>query len=102
MTLQMQILQVVLMIKKSRSGYLVSFGYLKQRTVARSSTEAEYKSLADGTAKVIWLDYLLTDLSILSVSAPIIWCYNLGATSLSANHVFHSYTKHVEVDYHFV
>jgi hypothetical protein len=80
----------------------VSFGYLKQRTVARSSIEAEYKSLADGTVEVIWLDYLLTDLQILSVSAPIIWCYNLGATYLSANHVFHSYTKHVEVDYHFV
>jgi len=90
------------MIKKSTSGYLVYFGYLKQCTVARSSTEAEYKSLADGTAEVIWLDYLLTDLQILSVSAPIIWCYNLGATSLSANHVFHSYIKHIEVDYHFV
>jgi hypothetical protein len=90
------------MIKKSTSGYLVSFGYLKQRTVARSSTEAEYKSLADGTTEVIWLQYLLTDLQIPSASAPIIWCYNFGATYLSVNHIFHSYTKHVEVDYYFV
>jgi histone deacetylase 1/2 len=55
--------------RKSMGGYLVFFGQMsiswksdKQRTVARSSTEAEYKALADGTAEVIWLQYLLTDL----------------------------------------
>jgi histone deacetylase 1/2 len=69
---------------------------------SRSSTEAEYKALANDTAKVIWLQYLLTDLQIPSASAPIIWCDNLGATYLSANPVFHACTKHVEVDYHFV
>ena len=74
----------------------------KQRTVSRSSTEAKYKALVNGTAEVIWLQYLLTDLQISSVSAPIIWCDNLGATYLSANPVFHAHTKHVEVDYHFI
>jgi hypothetical protein len=32
---------------------LISLKSSKQRTVARSSTETEYKALADGTAKVI-------------------------------------------------
>ena len=95
--------------RKSTSGYLVFFGQTpiswksgKQRTISCSSTEAEYKALADGTAEVIWLQYLLTDLQIPSTSAPIIWCDNLGATYLSANPVFHARTKHVEVDYHFI
>jgi len=74
----------------------------KQRTVARSSTEAEYKALADDIAEVIWLQYLLTDLQIPSASAPMIWCDNLGTTYLSVNLVFHARTKHVKVDYHFV
>jgi len=95
--------------RKSTSGYLVFFGQTpiswksgKQCTVAHSSTEAEYKALADGTAEVIWLQYLLTDLQVPFVSAPTIWCDNLGATYLSANPIFHARTKHVEVDYHFV
>jgi hypothetical protein len=45
---------------------------------------------------------LLTDLQVSSVSAPTIWCDNLGATYLSANPVFHARTKHVDIDYHFI
>ena len=90
-------------------GYLVFFGHTpiswkssKQCTIARSSIEAEYKALADDIAEVIWLQYLLSDLHITPSSASTIWCDNLSATYLSANLIFHSHTKHIKVDYHFV
>nr|XP_034926763.1 putative disease resistance protein RGA4 [Populus alba] len=74
----------------------------KQRTMARSSTEAEYKALADGTAEILWIRSLLSELHFPSSSMTTLWCDNLGATFLSLNPVFHAHTKHVEVNYHFV
>jgi len=95
--------------RKSTGWYIVFLGTTpiswksgKQRTAARSSTEAEYKALADGTTEVLWLRYLLSDLCFSPSSATTIWCDNLGASYLSANPIIHARTKHVEVDYHFV
>ena len=43
---------------------LVSWQAKKQATVSRSSTEAEYKSLANATAEVIWVQSLLDELGV--------------------------------------
>ncbi|GKB47930.1 gag/pol polyprotein, partial [Tanacetum coccineum] len=67
---------------------LISWIARKQRTVSRSSTEAEYKALADTVDELIWLQALLNELGVSSSSTPILSCDNLGATYLSANHIF--------------
>jgi histone deacetylase 1/2 len=81
---------------------LVSWNARKQATVSRSSTEAEYKSLANATAEMMWVQTLLKELGVRAPRYAKLWCDNLGATYLSANPIFHARTKHIEVDFHFV
>jgi hypothetical protein len=81
---------------------LISWSARKQATVSRSSTEAEYKALANATAEVMWVRKILDELRIARPSVAQLWCDNLGATYLSANPVFHARTKHIEIYYHFV
>ncbi|XP_057976061.1 uncharacterized mitochondrial protein AtMg00810-like [Malania oleifera] len=83
-------------------NHLISWSSKKQKSAARSSTEAKYKSLASSAAELIWLQFLLKELGIFLPQAPTLWCDNLGATYLCANPIFHSKTKHMDIDYHFV
>jgi hypothetical protein len=70
--------------------------------MVRSSTEAEYKALANATTEIIWIQAMLCELWVPQSQAVCLWCDNLGAAYLIANPIFHARTKHVEIDYHFV
>lgn len=81
---------------------LISWSSKKQTTIARSSTESEYRAVAHTTAEIMWLQQLLQEIGVVSSIKPIIWCDNLGAGALTANPVFHARTKHIEIDVTFV
>lgn len=81
---------------------LLSWSAKKQNVVFRSSTEAEYRSLAIVTVELFWLRMLFCELHIPLLTAPVIWCDNVSALALASNPVYHARTKHIEVDYHFV
>lgn len=93
----------------STNGYIVylrshplSWASKKQKGVARSSTEAEYRAVANTVAEIRWVCSLLTELGVVLPHSPTIYCDNIGATYLCANPVFHSRMKHNALDYHFV
>ncbi|KAJ4762199.1 Gag/pol [Rhynchospora pubera] len=95
--------------RRSTSGFcvylgknLVSWCAKKQPTVSRSSTEAEYRSLALTCTEILWLQFLLKELGVKMEAKPVLWCDNIGATFLAMNPMFHARTKHIEIDYHFV
>jgi hypothetical protein len=80
----------------------ITWSACKQATMSRSSTKAEYKAHANVTTEVIWIQSILGELGVHLVWSPCLWCDNLGATYMTANPRFHGWTKHIEVDFHFV
>ena len=81
---------------------LISWSFKKQSIVTRSSVESECRALVSASAEITWLQSLFKKLKIECVSMPTIWCDNISATELVKNLVYHSRTKHIELDMHFI
>ncbi|GMI70341.1 cysteine-rich RLK (RECEPTOR-like protein kinase) 8 [Hibiscus trionum] len=95
--------------RRSTSGYcaylgnnILTWSSRKQKEVSRSTMEAEYRSIADAVSEVTWLRSLLTDMGVQQKDVPVVWSDSTSAISLSMNPVFHSQSKHVDLDVHFV
>lgn len=69
--------------------------------VARSSTKAEYCSLAQTTTEVLWVQTLLTELAV-PFSLTVIFCDNQSSVAMNDSPVLHACTKNMEIDLFFV
>ncbi|RVW46634.1 Retrovirus-related Pol polyprotein from transposon RE1 [Vitis vinifera] len=83
-------------------GNLVTWKSKKQNVVARSSAEAEFRSMTLGLCEALWLRLLLQDLGYLSRQPIRLFCDNKAACDIVHNLIQHDRTKHVEVDRFFI
>jgi hypothetical protein len=95
--------------RRSTSGYctfvggnLVSWRSKKQTVVARSTAEAEFRSMAHGVCEVLWMQILLIELGLFKGTPLMLYCDNKAAIDIANNPVQHDRTKHVEIDRHFI
>nr|ADB85425.1 putative retrotransposon protein [Phyllostachys edulis] len=91
--------------RQSITGYCISLGTSliawkskKQTAVSRSSAEAELRALAATTSEIIWLRWLLIDLSVHCDNPVPLFCDNTSAIQIASDPVKHKLTKHIGVD----
>ncbi|CAN1323872.1 Retrovirus-related Pol polyprotein from transposon TNT 1-94 [Linum perenne] len=95
--------------RRSTSGWCVKLGdsfiswrCKKQDRVAKSSTEAEYRSMSDVCSEVVWLSHLLADFGINPKSPAHLFGDNTSAIQIATNLVLHDRTKHTETHVHYI
>jgi hypothetical protein len=95
--------------RKSISGYsfffegsLVSWSAVKQKSIALSSTEAEYYALTHAFKEALWLRAFLALLKLPSPRPFPILCDNQAACSLSNSLAISARSKHIDIRHHFI
>ena len=94
--------------RRSTSGYVfslfggaVSWMSKRQSVVALSTTEAEYIAATHASKEAVWLQRLCSSMGLVQ-QAIRIDCDSQSAIFLAKNPAYHSKTKHIDVQYHFV
>ncbi|GJR47158.1 retrovirus-related pol polyprotein from transposon TNT 1-94 [Tanacetum coccineum] len=80
---------------------LVSWSFKRQKSIAISSTEAEYIGLSGCCAQVLWMRSQLTDYGFGFNKIPM-YHDNKNAFALCCNNVQHSRSKHIDIRFHFI
>lgn len=95
--------------RRSTSGYIfklangpVTWKSKRQDTVSLSTTEAEYIAASLACKEIIWLRKLLLHIGHRCSYPTKLHVDNQSAIKLIKNQEFHSRTKHIDVQYHFI
>jgi hypothetical protein len=81
---------------------LMSWQSVKQQVVAMSSCEAEYIAASTACTQALWLARLLGDLLGRDTIAVQLMVDSMSGLALAKNPVFHEWSKHIQLRYHFI
>jgi hypothetical protein len=82
-------------------GGAISWMSKRQAVVALSTTESEYMAATHASKEAVWLQRLCSGIGLVQ-EAVRIECDSQSAIFLAKNPAYHSKTKHIDVQYHFV
>jgi hypothetical protein len=94
--------------RRSTTGYMVklangvfSWNSRAQKTVALSSTEAEYMSLSDTSRQIVWIRSLFKECGYQLKPIPLCGD-NQGSIFMASNPVQEKRIKHIDIRYHYI
>lgn len=98
--------------RRSTSGYVfnvgsgpISWSSKQQSAVSLSTCEAEYIGQTQATKEAVWLRKLLAEVTNMEerdLPTTIIYGDNQGAIALAKDPKFHSRSKHIDIQHHYV
>ncbi|KAJ3655891.1 hypothetical protein Zmor_014999 [Zophobas morio] len=74
----------------------------KQKTVALSSTEAEYMALTEAAKEATFIQKFLLELGFAQLSQMVLFSDNQGALRLAQYPVYHARSKHIDLRHHYI
>jgi hypothetical protein len=93
---------------RSQTGYFlqlaggaISWTSRAQKTIALSSTEAEYMALSDCSRQVVWMHTLMGELGFHLQPIPICGD-NQGSIFIASNSVTEKRSKHIDIRFHYI
>lgn len=89
-------------VSMSEGSSLISWKTRKQPTVALSTCEAEYMSLASAIQECIYLEQLLKGIDKYQYAQTKVYEDNQGTIALARNPVSRQRCKHIDIKYHFI
>jgi hypothetical protein len=83
------------------AGSVVSWKSRKQKTLAHSSTEAEYMALSDASRQISWIQNLYKEIGF-KIESTILCGDNQGAIFIGSNPTTEKRTKHIDIRFHYI